>query len=104
MNMKWNVFPGPQGVFAIRKNFCAVKVLGEHFVQAGAGEEILVVAFQQVPRDDLPIFQVRNYLDIGDGEKGAPLNNSRYLLQKQLRLLDVLKDFDTDRLIELLIG
>ena len=58
MDVEGDAVAGAQRMFAVGKNFDPGKEAGEQGLEACAGEEILVVGFEQVPRHNAPIVEV----------------------------------------------
>ena len=87
-------------MFAVRENFHVAKGMAEQAPQARTGEEVLVIALEQMPRDDAPIMQVREQLHVRDGEERTSLNCPSDLGNERSRVLRVLDDFDADRAIK----
>src|SRR3954468_6093587 len=90
----------PKRMFAVRKNFDVTEEPRQQRAQARAGEEILVVALEEMPGDDAPIVQVRKQLHIGNGKESAPADDSRDLTDERFRIGRVLNDLDADGAIE----
>jgi len=51
-------------MFNERENFYAREMGNEKVVETGAGEKIFVIAFQHMPGDSFPIFEIGNDLDV----------------------------------------
>ena len=103
MRVKGDPIACPQRMFSVGENLYAREMESEEFVETRAGEKIFVVSLQHVPRNSFPILEVGNDLDVGHRENCPVPNDPRDLLQKRLRMLNMLKYLDADCLIELLV-
>jgi len=61
-----NAVASPERMFAVGKNFDVAEGAREQSLQARAGEEILVVALEQMPGNDAPVVQIREQFQVGN--------------------------------------
>jgi hypothetical protein len=104
VNMERHVFARSQRVFAIRKNFDLTKILPQQIAQTRPGEKILVIAFQQMPGDDLPPMKVWQDFHVWDREESAISDHAPDFAEENVRVLHVLDYFDADGAIPLSVG
>ena len=64
MRVKRDPLPCPQRMLNVRENLYAREMGSQEFAETSAGEKILVVAFQHMPGDSFPIFEIGNHLDV----------------------------------------
>lgn len=100
VNEQRNTIPGPEWMFAIRKNFDLAEEAREQRMQTGTREKVFVIAFEQMPGNDAPIMEVRQKFQVRNGEESATPDNPCDFAGESLGIFRVLEDFDANGGIE----
>jgi hypothetical protein len=100
MNVERDAVASAQGVLAVGKNFDPGKEAGEQSQETRAGEEILVVALEQMPGNNPPVVEIRQQFHVRDGEERAMANAAGNFPNESFGILRVFDDLDANGSIE----
>lgn len=96
MNVDRDAVARAERVFAVGENFDMRKKASEQSAKARSGEEILMIAFEQMPGDYAPVVEIRKQLHVRDRKESALPDYSGNLGDKGFRISRVLEHFNAN--------